>query len=936
LLLADDTGVAIELTERLEQHGQTVVLVQRGAEFERFGEHAFSVTQGSADELESVLREAFVESGLRCRGVVNLWNLDLPPNPPPGVAFEASGFAPGLLSVVSCMQAMSRVDMSRLPRFWIVTAGAQAGPDDGAERSLAQSLSWGCAKSIVMEQAEFRCSRADLSRQPQTLEIDALATEILLDRADDQLLFRGPQRLAARLVHQQAALDASAAGLGADYRWSADEAGAETLVASACRRRSPAADEVEVALAVASVASMADGTESAQAFAGEVTRSAASDVHVGTAVLAIAPMALASHCRVLAERVLMLPDGLNAHQAVASAPAYFDAVFALRELAGVRRGDRVLLRLGADAAGLALAEVARWLGARVVIAAPRVLHERLTAVRAGLLIDEHEPSAYRAISRFSDGKGMDTLINAAPDFAASEALSALGPFGRCIDLCPADAVSRARVAARLPDNASLQLADAAALWSSRPQRARELMTEVLGQLASGGLPSLPISACEVGALIRNDGERLVALPPASEAGITPSCRDNVTYLVTGGLGGLGLHIARRLVRDGARHLVLVGRRAPSLEAMDVLAELAECGADVQTRQVDVANADAVSAMLDQIRESMPPLGGIIHAAGVLDNGLIVQMEAPQVMAVMPAKVLGAWNLHMATRDDALDFFIMFSSLASFIGSPGQSNYAAANAFLEALAEQRQRSGQPGLAVAWGPWAEAGMAADVHNLQRLAQHGMGMIPLEGGLDLLEDLILENCQGAMAALPMNWSNWSQTRGYAAQTPFFAALVPQQARARTQVGKITAAALEGKPADVQLDQVRATVLLAVCQSLMLEPDSVDLDIPLTALGLDSIMSLELKDRLEACIDVVVRTNALVSGKSVTALAEQFLADLTGADAQAPVESEPSTPEPGADAMARIEELAPEELEQMLGELAETDPALLEAICSEADTRY
>ena len=197
-------------------------------------------------------------------------------------------------------------------------------------------------------------------------------------------------------------------------------------------------------------------------------------------------------------------------------------------------------------------------------------------------------------------------------------------------------------------------------------------------------------------------------------------RPDGTYLITGGLGAVGLHVARRLVQRGARHIVLVGRTAPSRDAAVAIDTMRALGATVVVSAADVARRDQMAAVLREIATSLPPLRGVVHAAGVVDDGVFIQQTWQRFESVLAPKIDGAWHLHELTLDSELDFFVLCSSVASVFGSPGQGAYAAGNAFLDALAARRRANGQVGLSVNWGAWAGGGMA------ERVTAHGRARV------------------------------------------------------------------------------------------------------------------------------------------------------------------------------------------------------------------
>ena len=260
-----------------------------------------------------------------------------------------------------------------------------------------------------------------------------------------------------------------------------------------------------------------------------------------------------------------------------------------------------------------------------------------------------------------------------------------------------------------------------------------------------------------------DGHRHVARlsPLAAPLGEDARIRSDATYLVTGGAGGLGLQIAQWLAERGARHLVLVGRRGATGAAAEVVSALSAAGCQVIVASGNVADGPFIDSLVAQISRDMPPLAGVIHAAGVLDDGVLLQQNAARLATVMQPKVAGAWNLHRATSSLPLDFFVLFSSAASLMGSAGQGNYAAANAFLDALAHYRRRAGLPGVSINWSAWSQAGMAAAAgQHHRRLSARGLSEIAPQAGLAVLSRLAGPTTGAQVAVLPIDWSVFRRT--------------------------------------------------------------------------------------------------------------------------------------------------------------------------------
>ncbi|MDN3658658.1 SDR family NAD(P)-dependent oxidoreductase [Ferruginibacter paludis] len=251
-------------------------------------------------------------------------------------------------------------------------------------------------------------------------------------------------------------------------------------------------------------------------------------------------------------------------------------------------------------------------------------------------------------------------------------------------------------------------------------------------------------------------------------------RADGTYLVTGGLGGLGLITTKWLAQQGARHLVLVGRSEPSAEANRIVEQLREEGIEVVIAQADVSDSDQFEPVFKNIEQNMPLLRGVIHAAGVLDDGSLLNLDTVRMKNVMAPKVNGTWNLHKATLNAPLDFFVLFSSVVSVLGSPGQGNYAAASAYLDAMAYYRRSIGLPAISINWGPWAEVGLAAEaterLKEQNASTQHLIKVIHIDKGLEILGQMFTEPTP-QVVVLPFDLKNLLELYPTAAGMPFFA---------------------------------------------------------------------------------------------------------------------------------------------------------------------
>jgi acyl transferase domain-containing protein/acyl carrier protein len=427
-------------------------------------------------------------------------------------------------------------------------------------------------------------------------------------------------------------------------------------------------------------------------------------------------------------------------------------------------------------------------------------------------------------------------------------------------------------------------------------------------------------------------------------------RPDGSYLISGGLGDLGLLVARWMVEQGARRLILLARtKLPprsswsSIEIGSRLAhqiaairELEAMGASVHLASVDVADEAQLSGFLDEFRcEGWPPIRGVVHAAGVLQDGLLMQLDAAQLDVVLRPKMLGGWLLHRLLKDVPLDFFVLFSSAGSLLGQPGQGNYAAANAFLDALAHHRKSQGQPAMSINWGAWADLGFA-DTPGGKRLAARlallGISNMAPEQALEVLQRLLGQD-SSQVVAVPVDWRQYSESYPTAgSEPPLLSQLareeadVPQQAdRPGEKRGLTSAALLAAEPGERQ-QLLQSHLSEQVARVLGLAASKLDLHQPLSNLGLDSLMAVELKNRIAVDLKVNVPVVKFLQGFSVDQAVTQVLDQLTAEAANPSAALAPAVPQrleeqkdkrSAAQLLANLDQLSDEEVDSLLNDM-------------------
>jgi myxalamid-type polyketide synthase MxaB len=505
--------------------------------------------------------------------------------------------------------------------------------------------------------------------------------------------------------------------------------------------------------------------------------------------------------------------------------------------------------------GLAAVQLAQMVGVEIYATASPGKWEFLKGQGIEHVMNSRTLDFADEILRFTGGAGVDVVLNSLSGEACEKSLGVLKPGGRFVEIGKLDILTPEQVRERRPD-VSWFTFDFDEVIGREPGLVPSTLGQVRQWFEEGRLRPLPqrvfpmqevIEAYRYLQQTRHVGKVvLTAEQPAV------SIRGDSSYLITGGPGALGLKMAGHLVEQGARHLVLAGRSKATAQAEAAIEALRAAAAAVLVVQADVARAEDVTRLLD-VCQRQAPLRGIVHAAGVLDDGIVEKQSAERFARVMAPKVRGAWNLHTQTQGLPLDFFVCFSSMASLLGSVGQSNYAPANAFLDALAHHRRALGLPGLSINWGPWAEVGMAAGLRS--RLQGQGEGMIDPAIGVRIFTHALTRGMT-QVGVLRVTWSRYKakypradvatllsalgQTRGPSAPA------IESAAPASTMIQRLRSAPVEQRR-DLLEEFVRSQVALVLGH----RPDAVLRTKGFATLGMDSLAAIELRTRLQQELD-------------------------------------------------------------------------------------
>ncbi len=961
LIFADAGGMGEALSAALTARGERCVVVQAGDAYERLDDLRVRLRPCQAEDLDRLLAETMPAGTPPCRGVVHLWNLDAPaheslsPLPLEGEGLGVRGHESEALeraqdlgcgSVLSLVQKLVRTGWPAAPQLWLVTRGAQVVGKEPAPVALAQSPLWGMSRVLAVEHPEFHTVRIDLDPAKDPAEVAALVDEIYAHSAEDQVAFRGSGRHVLRLVPRDTKAEGETGSEGAaprlrvpDVRPIWLDVTAKGLLDNLVLRPTPFRElgdnEVDIEVHavglnfrdVLNVLGLypGDPIPLGGECAGRVLRVGKNvrDIKPGDEVMAVAPACMGTRSMTIADLVVPKPEHLTFEEAATIPITFLTAYYALHELGRMRAGEKVLIHAAAGGVGLAALQLARLAGAEVfATVGSAAKRDFLESQGVRHIFSSRKVDFAEEVRAATNGKGVDIVLNSLAGEFIPASLSLLGPFGRFLEIGRVDIYRNSPIGlAPFKNNLQFCTIDLELVSRQRPDLVRAMFLEIVRLFRERKLEPLPKTVFPLQEAVagfrymqqrKNIGKIVFSVSElqrdSSSAGVAsahPAVRPDGTYLVTGGLGALGLRVARWLTEQGARHLVLVGRGGAARADAQALEAVRAAGAEVVIASANVSRREDVARILADIDRSLPPLRGIVHAAGLLDDGFLVQLDQERFRRVFPPKVAGAWNLHALTAGRPLDFFVCFSSAAAVLGSPGQGNYAAANAFMDTLAQARAVQGLPALSINWGPWAEIGMAAQQHLAGSATFKAMGKIAPDQGVELLGQMLLEK-DPQVAVLPINWKQWRRLFPAADRWPLLALLARDESEdAPARKGGLSADAVLAAPPGERLRLLE----VYVAGVLGFSADKLDMQQRLDQLGIDSLMAIELKNRVEVDLGVALTMATFLQVPSVTELAAAILAQLESAAPQEDVKK--------LDEMVdRLENLSEEEVQALLAE--------------------
>jgi len=906
LLFADRSGVAKKLALSLKEKGGYPLLVYYDKDFRSNGTRSFNIISSSLEDMRQLLAEATAANGKTLAGIVHLWSLDAPDATELNSHLLLQVEASGCHSILHLVQSLALVKST--PQLWLVTRGAQAV---NAEEliSVAQSPVLGIGRTIMTEFPKISCRLVDVSSGDAKKTAQILLQEIKSDDSETEVAWRGTSRFALRFARTSLELHPPIAPLSQKpgYRLEIPESGVmDELALFETPRRKPGLYEVEIEICAAAL-NFRDVMKALGIYPMDSDRDLllgdecsgrivavgkkVKNIKINDEVIATGAGCFASYLTVPIEYVVRKPAGITFEEAATIPVAFMTAWYALHYLGKIKRNEKILIHAATGGVGLAAIHIAKLAGAEIFATAGNA-DKRKFLRKLGIrhIMDSRSTAFADEVRRLTKGSGVDLVLNSLAGDAIAKGLSVLAPGGRFLEIGKRDVYANTTIGMRpFHNNLAMFVIDMGQVMVKQPDTVQSLLQTIIKLFRTGKLQPLPhktltisqavnafrlmAEAKHIGKIVLSMQNVIVTLnrmPPMGKLKLTTKA----TYLVTGGLGGFGLVVAKWLVESGTKNLVLTGRNgAATPDTKRAVTKLKKLGAKVLVIKADVACKKDVEMIFKLAAKKLPPLRGIIHAAMVLDDGILTQLTAERFSRVMSPKIAGAWNLHTASAKLPLDHFIMFSSVSALVGAAGQANYVAANCFLDALAHYRRASGMPALTVNWGALDEVGfLARNKKVAEHMKSHGIHGIAPALATEMLGRLLRYDVT-QIGFMHIDWQKYFDVAGNSLPPPKYSEIVAISAKEKSDEGRDIRRMILSAPAAERLGLVVAHVGETAAIVLRTSAEKLESNRPLKEMGLDSLMAFELLNRLEVQFGISLPSGKFSANSNINNLAADVL---------------------------------------------------------------
>ena len=924
-----------ELNKKLTNLGHEIIIVEAGDTYKRLGQLHFEINANSKnpqDESFEHIITTLNKLDIHCDQIIHLMGLrrhsDINLTENENLNLQQLRCA----TTIDLVKSLSILNQENLPSLKLITSGGAAIANEDLDfpycQNPSQATLWGLGRVIMNEHPDLNCQMFDLqgvldANSTSRLLINEFMTtnNVPTQAQENEIILNENVRHVLRMKqtridnlntqkysnkYKPFALKFSTPGQLKNLVW-------QELEDDFCQ-----ADEIEIkphaaglnfrdvmyAMGLLSDEAVENGFAGptlGMEVSGVVTNigSAVTEFKKGDKVVGFAPACFSSRVITQTTAITKKPEGWSFEEATTIPTTFFTVYYALKHLAQIEPGEKILIHGAAGGVGIAAIQFARYCGAEIFATAGS--DEKRDFVRllgADHVMDSRSLAFADDIMRITNGEGVDIVLNSLAGEAITRNLAVLKPFGRFLELGKRDFYENSKIGLRpFRNNISYFGIDADQLLIERPDLANRLFKEMMSLFDNGSLRPMPYRSFPATRIedafrymqqSRQIGKVVVSFENGnsiSQENIHPlpsqeqelSCDPNACYLVTGGLSGFGLKTAGWLAEKGAKSLILISRSANVDEqSKQIIQSLKTKGVNVFIRACDVTDKTSLVNLVTEIQRDIAPLKGLIHAAMVLDDGLIRNMTQEQLLKVMEPKVTGAWNLHESTYEIDLDFFVLYSSATTFVGNPGQANYVAANSYMESLVTYRRSIGLKACFAAWGAISDVGYLARNEETKDALQSRLGGEALNSdkALQMLEKIILSNKAGA-AVIDLDWGVIQRVMPSASSAKYeelqrnVKKSDSDHEDIQTLITNMNHLEINDLVVDLLLDEIE--------QILRLPREKLDVERSIYDLGMDSLMGMELVLAIEERFGVKLPVMALTEGSNIIRIAARITEQLS-----------------------------------------------------------
>jgi len=868
LIFADSMGVGKQVATKLESQQQQCHLIT-----------------GDSIEDNPQAYLALIQQRPNLTGIIYFWSLDSTSN------WEECK------SYLYLVQALVQQEVN-LP-LWFITRDAQpVNQRQPITPDMRNACLWGMQKAIALEYPELQCVGIDLD------SIDKVADSIFREvsaKENEQVAYRDDKRYVARLTK---------------YNWEAEKqylpksnlqlhinhpGNLDSLEWKSISRQQPLDYEIQIEVKATGL-NFRDVMVAMDLYPDETkflglecsgvviaVGSRVTNFQVGDEIIAISDNSFNQYLNVNSLLAIHKPAAISFSEAATIPVTFLTTYYTLVHLAQLQPGEKILIHSAAGGVGMAAIQIAQNIGAEIYATASTPKWKLLESMGVANIMDSRSLDFAQQIRSTTGGKGVDVVLNSLSGEFIAKSIEVLNPQGRFIEIGKQGIWTKEDVA-KVKPSINYSIVDLWQITQNKPELIQQMLSHLLPQFTTGKLKPLPYKIFDSNKIIdafrymqqgKHHGKIVITSATSNSncdrvkspsahrhnPSISPSITPNSTYLIAGGMGAIGLQVAQWLITKGVKSLVLVGRNDLKPQYQNILPKIQD-NTQVNCIKADITDTKQLNQVLQQIKLNLPPLKGVIHCAGITRDRPLHDLDWDDFQQVFAAKTKGAWNLHSLTAEYNLESFIMFSSAASLIGSAGQANYCAGNAFLDILAHARRSQGLPANSINWGAWEHTGLASNPQITDSLKQKGIGAIEPREGIRILERLLLNNLI-QIGVIPINWNIWQQNNK---PTPFYEEVVNVNTLAKntTNYKQQLLTAIPEQRESLLIEQIIQQVgnILGIK-----DINKLDIELGFTELGLDSLSSVELRNKIQFSYELQLSQTVIFDYSNIRKLSNYLL---------------------------------------------------------------